>query len=277
MDLHNIGFGGASITSMFSYSSALDLLEEAYRLGIRHFDTAPLYGQGYSEVIFGNFIKNKRKEISISTKFGLGEAYRNKMPVQLLIPLNYLAKKFKKQFLTQENTNKNEYKPLTYRTLNKKEVKASFESSLTRLQTDYVDLYLIHEGLPTFLTDECLQYLLDLREQGRVKKLGIASNIRDIAAWADDEFKHWDVLQYEGRLHDNLVNTLLTRYPAHLHIHHSCLKSIQTDAPAHILPDEKAAYILAKCMDRNHKGKIVFSTRNLASLRSNMRFLQQHG
>ena len=48
----NLGFGGASLTSMKSYTDVKDLLNTAYQEGIRHFDTAVLYGKGYSELIY---------------------------------------------------------------------------------------------------------------------------------------------------------------------------------------------------------------------------------
>ena len=58
-----LGMGTASLTSMKLYSEAIRLLEMSYNLGIRHFDTAPLYGKGFSEVIVGDFLKSKRSEV----------------------------------------------------------------------------------------------------------------------------------------------------------------------------------------------------------------------
>jgi len=50
---------------------ALALLEFAYELGIRYFDTAPSYGDGVSEIRLGRFLAGARHEgITVATKFG---------------------------------------------------------------------------------------------------------------------------------------------------------------------------------------------------------------
>ena len=83
----NLGFGGATLTNLKSLSECLQLLETAYQRGLRHFDTAPLYGQGYSEVIYGKFLKDKRKQITLTSKFGLGEDNNtDKLPVNIIFP-----------------------------------------------------------------------------------------------------------------------------------------------------------------------------------------------
>src|SRR5687768_13774049 len=98
--MHNVqqllGFGCSSLTSIKSHQSALKILDAAYRLGVSHFDTAPLYGQGYSEKILGCFIKKKREGVSITTKFGLGNHAARTIPVWLALPLNYYKKKLYK-------------------------------------------------------------------------------------------------------------------------------------------------------------------------------------
>ena len=93
----SLGFGGATLTNLKSLGESLQLLDAAYQRGIRHFDTAPLYGQGYSEVIYGKFLKDKRKQITLTSKFGLGEDNNtDKLPVSLILPLNFLVKSLKK-------------------------------------------------------------------------------------------------------------------------------------------------------------------------------------
>lgn len=89
-----LGFGGAALTSVGNLRGVLNLLDFSYDNGIRHFDTAPLYGQGYSEIIYGKFIKAKRDKITLATKFGFGNI--NKSHPMLLRPVlfaNYWKKK----------------------------------------------------------------------------------------------------------------------------------------------------------------------------------------
>ncbi len=57
-----------------SESEALALLESAFDLGIRYFDTAPSYGDGVSEQRLGQFLKRmpaeQRSQVTVATKFG---------------------------------------------------------------------------------------------------------------------------------------------------------------------------------------------------------------
>ena len=69
-----LGFGGASIGGLFSPVSDGDAqatLEHAWDLGIRYFDTAPLYGYGLSERRFGAALRGRpRDAFVLSTKVG---------------------------------------------------------------------------------------------------------------------------------------------------------------------------------------------------------------
>jgi aryl-alcohol dehydrogenase-like predicted oxidoreductase len=57
-----------------SESAARDLLEFAYLLGVRYFDTAPSYGDGVSEERLGNFLRSitaqQRAGVTAATKMG---------------------------------------------------------------------------------------------------------------------------------------------------------------------------------------------------------------
>ncbi len=162
----SLGFGGATLTNLKSLKEILQLLDLAFYKGIRHFDTAPLYGQGYSEVIYGKFLKDKRQEITLTTKFGLGENNETeKIPVTLILPLNYLVKSITKKLKRSNEESSPFFAGLPYRKIDKNSIQKSFEKSLKRLKTDYVDYYLVHEGLPSFLTEEAFSYLLALKKK----------------------------------------------------------------------------------------------------------------
>lgn len=59
----------------------------------------------------------------------------------------------------------------------KKGVQKAFENSLRELQTDYVDLYQIHMWDPSTPIEETLEAMMDLKEQGKIKYIGV-SNFR---------------------------------------------------------------------------------------------------
>ena len=65
------GFGTTSLLGLDSEQDRLALLERAFDLGIRHFDTAPYYGYGEAEKVLGRFLKSRREAVTVTTKFGI--------------------------------------------------------------------------------------------------------------------------------------------------------------------------------------------------------------
>jgi aryl-alcohol dehydrogenase-like predicted oxidoreductase len=119
------------------------LIRRAYEVGIRHFDTATTYQEGKSETLLGNSIKEMgvRKDVVIATKIAIYQPGK---------PLNSAQAA--------------------------KDLRETFEVSLKRLQTDYVDiLYLFHVDDEAALAMEGpLQVLADLKKQGRIRATGIS-------------------------------------------------------------------------------------------------------
>jgi aryl-alcohol dehydrogenase-like predicted oxidoreductase len=94
---------------------SLRALQTAMDLGVNFFDTAANYGAGHSEVLLGRAFKGKRDQVVIATKFG------------------HIV---------------NEEKKTVYSDPDKiiPNVRRDVENSLRRLQTDYIDIYQLHEG-----------------------------------------------------------------------------------------------------------------------------------
>jgi D-threo-aldose 1-dehydrogenase len=72
--LTEMGFGTAPIGNLLrtvSEKDAQDTLAEAWKSGMRYFDTAPLYGAGLSETRLNHFLRGKpRSQYVVSTKVG---------------------------------------------------------------------------------------------------------------------------------------------------------------------------------------------------------------
>jgi len=110
--------------------------------GINLLDTAPVYGQGRSEEIVGEALRqNGRRDSAIlATKVGLdwttGKVERNSTRRRIL----------------QE-----------------------FEGSLRRLQTDYIDIYQVHWPDPLVPIEETAATLRELYEQGKIRAIGVSN------------------------------------------------------------------------------------------------------
>ena len=114
-----------------------------------------------------------------------------------------------------------------------------------------------------------MTYLLDLKKKGRVRHLGIGTNITFIATLDNQALDHWDVLQYEGGEYDS-VDVVMKKFPDKIHFHHSCLKTLKNLALKEIAEQDAAGYLLAACAKRNPSGKVIFSTRKEKSLHQNL-------
>ena len=82
-------FGCCNLSANKTKSKALKILNFAKKLGFKYFDTAPLYSQGYSELLIGEAFQCK-KDIKVITKVGYYEIPKIYIPSLLALPLNQL-------------------------------------------------------------------------------------------------------------------------------------------------------------------------------------------
>lgn len=141
--------------------NAVRAMDTAIDLGITCIDTAPAYGMGHSETLVGRAILGKRDRVTVATKCGLrwdctdGERY----------------------FDTKDNENR----PKTlYKNLRPQSIRHECEQSLRRMKIDHIDLYQCHWPDSTTPTDETMGALLDLRQQGKIRAIGVSNFTADM-------------------------------------------------------------------------------------------------
>lgn len=168
---------GSTLTPL-NRAESLALLEEAFDLGLRHFDTASIYGQGDSERYIGAAFKGRRADVCLATKAG-----------QRLSPLQSIAARFKGpiRFLSRFRTGvrstvaKQRAEGVNY-CFDHTEILRSLEESLRRLQTDYVDIFYLHSPDPAALCDEALFRLAEkLRHDGKIRCFGVSCDDPSVA------------------------------------------------------------------------------------------------
>lgn len=126
----------------------LDFMKECVSLGVTSFDTAEIYGNYQSEILLGQALAIEpdfRSKIQIITKTGI-----NKL---------------------------NPSKPYTikhYETTYDK-IKSSCYSSLKKLNTSYIDVYLIHREDPFFNHMDAVKAFDELIEEGCIKSYGVCN------------------------------------------------------------------------------------------------------
>lgn len=117
----------------------------ALDMGISLFDTAPAYGAGHSERVLGEALKGRRQNAIIATKFG--------------------------KFIDEDQNVFGSYS--NERTLIDN-IREECDQSLTRLNTDYIDIYQYHQMNYTLLkfADEVIHILESLVREGKIRYYG---------------------------------------------------------------------------------------------------------
>jgi D-threo-aldose 1-dehydrogenase len=175
----------------------LGLLACAFEAGIRHFDTAPYYGYGEAERVLGEFLKSRRDQVTITTKYGiqaptvLKARWVNLLARRILRLMPSLREGFSRK--ARAISKKSAFTPA--------EARRSLDQSLAALKTDYVDLFLLHE--PTFAdaaSDEIYGFLADELQRGRIRAFGCGGDYGVIQGIATAKLPAARWLQFEDNV-----------------------------------------------------------------------------
>jgi aryl-alcohol dehydrogenase-like predicted oxidoreductase len=152
MDYRPLGPTGMSVSSLClgammlgqwgepDHDTAVGLVHRALDAGINVVDTADVYSRGESEVIVGKALKGRRDQVVLATKF------------HWQMGRDRLQKGNSRRWVVQE-----------------------VESSLRRLDTDWIDLYQVHRPDPTTDVEETLSALTDLQSAGKIRAFGCST------------------------------------------------------------------------------------------------------
>ena len=182
----------------------LALLETAFAAGIRHFDTAPYYGYGEAERVLGEFLKGRRGQVTITTKYGL------QAPAVVKARwVNLLARKVLRLVPSLRKTLSRQAQSLSKKCVfTADEARRSLDQSLIALKTDYVDLFLLHEPtLADAASEELHQFLDDEVRRGRIRAFGCGGGFAAIQNIATAQLPTSRWLQFE----DNALSRNIER------------------------------------------------------------------
>jgi aryl-alcohol dehydrogenase-like predicted oxidoreductase len=143
-------------------SEAVKAIQASYNVGVTSIDTAPVYGQGLSEEIVGEAIKDfPRDKVQILTKYGM-------------------RWDIAKGDLAMHSKNNDGQDIDIYKYAAKDSVIKECEDSLRRLGTDYIDLYQIHWHDKTTPIEETMEAVSQLIQQGKVRYAGVCNYDADL-------------------------------------------------------------------------------------------------
>ena len=139
-EISEVGLGcwqiGANWGDEIEKKKAFEILNEAVDNGVSFFDTADVYGDGRSEALIGEFLKNTKADIKVATKFGRGSN---------VFPNSYTEKA----------------------------LRDSVDASLKRLNVDVIDLIQLH-CVPTEVLKNgaIFNWLRTLKKEGKIHHFG---------------------------------------------------------------------------------------------------------
>jgi len=142
-----IGMGCMNLSHAYgtppSSEQAAKVVYRALDLGVDLFDTAALYGFGANETLLGPLLKSHRSEITLCSKGGMaGVSFPDGL--KRVIDGSPQA------------------------------IRRNCEDSLSRLQTDVIDLYYLHRWDKKVPVEESVGALSDLVKAGKVRSIGLS-------------------------------------------------------------------------------------------------------
>jgi len=140
IDVSAIGLGCNNFGRALDAEGSAVVVDAALEVGVNYFDTASNYGEGQSESFLGAALGSRREDVVIGTKFGVAvkgwEGSGGASP---------------------------EY------------VRKATERSLRELNTDYIDLLMIHFPYPEDPIEDTLEAMSALIDEGKVRQIGCSN------------------------------------------------------------------------------------------------------
>ena len=136
---------------------SIEAVRKGIELGVTLFDTSNVYGCGRSERVLGEALKGHRDYVHIATKFASKFDKKSNNPD---IPCQIVGND-----ITSEG------------------IKKACDESLERLQTDYIDLYQLHDGdMELKEVPRVISILEELVDKGKIRSYGWSTDDPERAA-----------------------------------------------------------------------------------------------
>lgn len=134
----------------------VNLLRRALELGITAFDTADVYGNGRSEVLLSVAFHGRRQDVLYISKAGYLVGLDGAQAVRMRPEIGGRDRDHSPNYL-----------------------RWALEFSLRRLNTDYIDVWLLHDPPPEALaSQEVWECLRELQRQGKIRYYGASTSAR---------------------------------------------------------------------------------------------------
>jgi D-threo-aldose 1-dehydrogenase len=285
-----LGFGCASLMGRLTRRQSLRLLDAAFDSGIRHFDTAPLYGYGEAESVLGDLLKRSRSRVTIATKCGITPPKRSaalsvaKSASRALVAVfPQLRRHIRRR--AEQMTHKGSFSV--------NECRRSLQNSLRELRTDYIDVLLMHEVAPEQITPELIDFLEEVKKRGLIREYGTATTVEHTTSIRSERLASGTIVQVPHCILENSLEAFSLRSSAAV-ITHSPLgaqfrtlvgKMRSNPALCNLWsrelgihcgdPSQVGTLLLAAAMKENSTGIVLFSSVHEEKINQNAALLSE--
>jgi len=282
-----IGFGCSALTNSGRQKS-FQLLGAAFDAGVRHFDVARYYGYGESESFLGTFLKTRRAEVTVTTKFGIEPPRRTnalrfamhggRRLIQLLPSVRGFLQRRAQGLLKSSR-------------FSLKDAQKSLETSLRELGTDYIDFFLLHDyAVSENSPDEMVAFLMDAVKAGKILYFGLGTGVENIFRALECQPQLCSVVQFENSVTSRNIERLPRSGSIRLTITHGSLSASYNLVSAFLKSHEEiakrwsaslhldcskdeiiSALMLNYAVQANPNGLVLFSSSNTLRVKGNIR------
>jgi aryl-alcohol dehydrogenase-like predicted oxidoreductase len=285
-----LGFGGSGLMGGISERESLQLLETAFDAGIRHFDVAPAYGHGQAERCLGKFLRGRRNQVTVATKYGIlppAQSGLVEMARGVVRPALAKLPAVRKRVAQAAAGMRSSAM------FSAEEARRSLERSLRELGVDAIDLWLLHEVTANNLDrSDLLPFLRDAQQRGLIGTYGVGAERERVNEVWEIHRDYCPVLQFEW----SPMEGDEPKFPGAFIIQHRAISGafgllrrfLQQDsdrcrqwsnAVDRDLSDSKllAGVILQVALAANPDGMVLFSSRVPERIRANVKAAEEVG
>ncbi|MES1156705.1 MAG: aldo/keto reductase [Alphaproteobacteria bacterium] len=280
-----LGFGCGELYAGRDRALSRRLIETAIDHGVSYFDTARLYGHGKAEGILGEVLRGRRHQVTLASKAGI-------LPTDMSL---------RRRIADKATTLVRAVPPLrrfapppkpaepTFGVFGVAELRASVDTSLRELGTDYLDLLFLHECTVENATDpDVVALLSQLKSEGKIRAWGVATSVETILQLAPMRSSSApQVLQFPSSAWNRNIERVAPLASAPL-VTHSVLGGRFRDLVRALRDDQRlraqaialgvdpddgsalAAGMLAAQLHANPEGVVLFSTSSPERLAANI-------
>jgi D-threo-aldose 1-dehydrogenase len=194
LNVSRIGFGTSKLFRLHTSRERQRVLDAAFDAGIRHFDTARMYGLGMAEAELGRFLARHRGAVTVATKFGIPVSTTG----SLLRPIQGLVRRVVGGIPGLQRRLRARPSPLmAARCFDLEAARTSLETSLRMLGVETIDILFLHEPNPqSAIPAEMEAFLAEARDRGDIRAWGVSGRLSEVLPVQADRPELVQILQY---------------------------------------------------------------------------------